>query len=77
MGSIIEFPSFQENDPDISELNKEELLECLAALRAQIEALDEEEPLDMESEEYEEWGEQHEELEDLVDEILERLDELN
>ena len=77
MGSIIEFPSFQEEEPDISAMSKEELLECLTALRAQIEALDEEEPLDMESEEYEEWGEQHEALEDLVDEILERLDELN
>lgn len=77
MGAIIEFPSFQEEEPDIRTMGKEELLGYLAALKAQIEDLDEEEPLNMESEEYEEWGEQHEELEDLVDEILERLDELD
>ena len=58
MGAIIEFPSFQEEEPDIRTMGKEELLEYLAALKAQIEDLDEEEPLNMESEEYEEWGEQ-------------------
>ena len=56
MGAIIEFPSFQEEEPDIRTMGKEELLGYLAALKAQIEDLDEEEPLNMESEEYEEWG---------------------
>ena len=76
MGAIIEFPSFQEEEPDIRTMGKEELLECLAALKAQIEELDEEEPLDMESEEYDLWGERHELLEDLVDDILDRLDDM-
>ena len=38
--------------------------------------LDEQEPEDMDSEEYESWGDRHEALEDLADEILDRLDEL-
>lgn len=55
---------------------REELLAQLKDLRRQIALLDEEEPEDMESEEYEAWGDRHEELEDMVDEIMDRLDEL-
>ena len=40
MGAIIEFPSFQEEEPDIRTMGKEELLEYLAALKAQIEELE-------------------------------------
>ena len=61
---------------DVEALTVEELREYRAALRERIAELDEQEPADMESEEYEEWGEQHEELEDLVDEVLDRLEDL-
>lgn len=61
---------------DIGAMDVEELKEYLAALRERIAELDEEEPADMESEEYEDWGERHEELEDLVDEVLDRLEDL-
>ena len=37
---------------------------------------DEEEPEDMESEEYDQWGDRHEALEDLSDEIEDLLDEM-
>ena len=76
MGDIIQFPALPDEEPDIYEMDPEQLKEYLAQLRAQIELLDEEEPADMESEEYEAWGEQHELLEDMVDEILELLDEM-
>lgn len=55
---------------------REELLAQLKDLRRQIALLDEEEPEDMESEEYDAWGDRHEELEDMVDEIMDRLDDL-
>ena len=76
MGDIIQFPHLPEEEPDIYEMDPEQLKEYLAQLRAQIALLDEEEPADMESEEYESWGEQHEELEDLVDDVLDRLEVL-
>ena len=63
-------------DPDLDGMDRNELLDCLEAIRAQIKLLDEEEPEDMESEAYDAWGDRHEELEDLVDEILDQLDEL-
>ena len=76
MGDIIQFPHLPEEEPDIYEMDPEQLKEYLAQLRAQIALLDEEEPADMESEEYEAWGEQHELLEDMADEVLELLDEM-
>ena len=63
-------------DPDLDGMDRNELLDCLEAIRAQIKLLDEEEPEDMESEAYDAWGDRHEDLEDLVDEILDRLDGL-
>lgn len=62
--------------PEIDELDKEELKACLKNLRERIAALDEQEPRNMESEEYDLWGERHELLEDLVDDILDRLDDM-
>lgn len=62
--AIIEF------DPTAS------LQEQKAALLAQIAALDEKEPVDMDSELHEAWAEEHEELEDLLDEIQDLLDEV-
>lgn len=60
--------------PDPENMSREALLEYLRSVRERIEALDDEEPVDMMSEAYEEWGQRHEELEDLADEIMERLE---
>ena len=67
MGNLIELFS---SHPD-----KEDLLARLDELRAMVEDLDEQEPEDMDSEEYELWGQAHEDLEDQIDDILELLDE--
>ncbi|WP_455581447.1 hypothetical protein [Dysosmobacter sp.] len=61
---------------DLDGLSRERLEEYLDIVWKQIGRLDEQEPEDMESEDYEEWGERHEELEDLADEIQDRLEEL-
>jgi len=74
MDKIIDFNQFADT-PDIFSMDRNALLQYLAALRAQIGELDAGEPADMESEEYEIWGERHEELEDLIDEVLDLLDE--
>lgn len=74
MAEIIEFPA-QNGAEDTDELSREELLTLLERLRAEIAALDEKEPKNMNSEAYETWAERHEELEDQVDEILELLED--
>lgn len=74
MAEIIEFP-VQNGAEDTDELSREELLTLLERLRAEIAALDEKEPKNMNSEAYETWAERHEELEDQVDEILELLED--
>lgn len=76
MAHIIDFEQYRNEEPDISTLDKDALLAYRDQLRARIEALDEEEPADMESGEYEEWGDLHEDLEDLLDEVLDRLEAL-
>lgn len=62
--------------PDPEDMDAVQLHQYLAAVQAQIAQLDEEEPADMDSEEYDAWGDRHEELEDLADEIMERLEDL-
>lgn len=74
MAEIIEFP-VQNGAEDTDELSREELLTLLERLRAEIAALDEKEPKNMNSEAYETWADHHEELEDQVDEILELLED--
>ena len=74
MADIIAFDSFWE-EPDLDAMDREELKDYLARVRAELDRLDGEEPQDMDSEEYEVWGDRHEELEDLVDEIWDRLEE--
>ncbi len=74
MAEIIEFPA-QNGAEDTDELSREELLTLLERLRAEIAALDEKEPKNMNSEAYETWADRHEELEDQVDEILELLED--
>ena len=74
MAEIIGFPA-QNGAEDTDELSREELLTLLERLRAEIAALDEKEPKNMNSEAYETWADRHEELEDQVDEILELLED--
>ena len=74
MAEIIEFPA-QNGAEDTDELSREELLTLLERLRAEIAALDEKEPKNMNSEADETWADRHEELEDQVDEILELLED--
>ena len=74
MAEIIEFP-VQNGAEDTDELSREELLTLLERLRAEIAALDEKEPKNMNSEAYETWADRHKELEDQVDEILELLED--
>ena len=62
--------------PDLDAMDRAELLDYLATVRAWIAGLDGEEPEDMDSEAYDAWGDRHEALEDLADDILDRLDEL-
>ena len=75
LGDIKDFSRYAQ-EPDLDGMSREELLDYLEAVHAQIDRLDEQEPEDMDSEEYESWGDRHEALEDLADEILDRLDEL-
>ncbi len=63
--------------PDLDAMDRAELLDYLATVRAWIAGLDGEEPEDMDSEAYDAWGDRHEALEDLADDILDRLDELD
>ena len=74
MGKMMDFNQFQNQEPDLDQMNRDELLSYLEQLQALIEQLDTDEPSDMESEEYEAWGDRHEELEDLVDDVLDRLE---
>lgn len=76
MGHIIDFDS-PAREPDLDTMGREELRDYLKEVRARIGQLDEQEPEDMDSEEYEAWGDRHEELEDLADEIQDLLDEMD
>ena len=76
MADVIDFSEFAQ-EPDLNAMSREELLDYLETVRAQIRQLDEQEPKTMNSEAYENWGDRHEELEDLADEILDLLDELS
>lgn len=72
----IDYTAFPGQGPDLRSMNRQELEEYLDTVRGWIDRLDEEEPEDMESEEYEAWGDRHEALEDLADDIQDRLEEL-
>ena len=75
MSDIIDFSQYAQG-PDLDGMDREELLDYLAEVRAQISLLDEEEPEDMESEAYDTWGDRPQALEDLAEEIQDLLDEL-
>lgn len=74
MADIIDF-NRSAQEADLNAMSRDELLGYLKTVRAQIAQLDEQEPEDMDSEEYETWGDRHEDLEDLADEIQDLLDE--
>ena len=75
MGDVIDFSRYAQ-EPDLDQMSREELFDYLEAVHAQIDRLAEQEPQDMDSEEYEDWGDRHEELEDLADDLQDRLDEM-
>lgn len=75
MSNVIAFPQ-QEEPQDIYEMTLPQLQAHYAAMQAELHALDQKEPRNMNSEAYEEWADEHEELEDYLDEILDRLEEL-
>lgn len=75
MADVIELSDYTEL-PDLDTLSREELLDYLKSVRAQIDQLDGQEPKNMNSEAYEDWGDRHEALEDLADEIQDLLDEM-
>lgn len=75
MADVIDFSEYAQ-EPDLDAMSRDELVDYLEAVRAQIRQLDEREPKNMNSEEYEDWGDRHEELEDLADEIQDLLDEM-
>lgn len=77
MGDIVGLNSnWTEEEPELETMDRAALLRYQEELRERIAQLDEQEPEDMDSEEYELWGDQHEALEDLADEVQERLDEM-
>ena len=74
MADIIDLKDFWD-EPDVEEMDREELRAYLKELQARVAELDAKEPRNMNSAAYEAWADQHEELEDLMDEVLDRLDE--
>lgn len=66
---------FTPDRPEVADMNPEELLQYWQEIEEKIADLDEEEPEDMDSEEYDAWADRHEALEDIRDEIEERLEE--
>lgn len=70
MGDIIDFSALQKA-PD-----REAVQLAVDTVRAQIAAMDEQEPEDMTTEAYETWADAHEALEDWLDELLDQLEAL-
>ena len=60
---------------DLEDMTRDELLGLMEDVLHRIDELDEQEPRNMESEEYEAWSDRHEELEDLLDEIMDLLED--
>ena len=60
---------------DLEDMSADELRSLMEDVLHRIDELDQQEPRDMESEEYEEWSDRHEELEDLLDELMDLLED--
>lgn len=73
MAKVIEFAPMAE-EPDIYEMDKEQLQAYLLSLEEELAKLDAREPKNMNSAAYEDWADEHEELEDYMDEVRELLD---
>lgn len=71
---ILPFPAAME-EPDVEEMTVEELKDYFAHLETLLEALDQQEPEDEESEAYDDWADEHEDLEDRMDEVRELLED--
>ena len=69
---MAEFLDFMD---DLEDMTRDELLGLMEDVLHRIDELDEQEPRNMESEEYEAWSDRHEELEDLLDEIMDLLED--
>ena len=63
-------------EPELTELSREELTAYLRELHTQLEQLDALEPRSDNCEDYDEWADVHEIQEDRIDEVMDRLDEL-
>lgn len=61
---------------ELDSLSLEELEEYRAELEARLCDMDDDEPEDMDGEEFEQWADAHESLEDLLSEAEDRIDEL-
>ena len=60
---------------DLEDMSADELRSLMEDVLRRIDELDQQEPRNMESEEYEEWSDRHEELEDLLDELMDLLED--
>lgn len=63
-------------EPELTEMSREELTAYLRGLHTQLEQLDALEPRSENCEDYDEWADVHEIQEDRIDEVMDRLDEL-
>ncbi len=79
MGKIVMFPGKFTLDTalsmDVDQYTREELEEMIPLIENLYDEMQEEEPEDIESEEYYEWSQVMEELDDLLDEIQDHLEE--
>ena len=75
MAKVIDFAPMAE-EPNIYEMDKQQLQAYLAVLEDELVKLDAREPRSQKSEAYEAWADEHEELEDYLDEILDRMEAL-
>ena len=75
MAKVIDFAPMAE-EPNIYEMDKQQLQAYLAVLEEELVKLDAREPRSQKSEAYEAWADEHEELEDYMDEVRELLEEL-
>lgn len=61
---------------ELDSLSLEDLEKYRAELEARLCDMDDDEPEDMDGEEFEQWADAHESLEDLLSEVEDRIDEL-
>lgn len=73
--NILAFPANEEPE-DIDTMTLSQLQAHYAAMQQELQALNDREPENMQSDLYEQWADEHEELEDYLDEILDRMEEL-